>query len=46
MLAQPVKASVGEADMQWFEPHLAIWPNWQYLSGWLGRDTNVEYLHT
>ena len=57
MLAQLVKASVGQADVQGFEPHLghnrlscsvflvksklAI-----SLSGWLGRYTEVEHLHS
>ena len=70
-LAQLVKASVGQTDVQRFEPHLRH--NWlSYgvllvksrhfglplaqttvmvklaisLSGWLGRDTNVEYLQS
>ena len=68
-LAQLVKASVGQADVRRFEPHLGhnwlscgvflvksrhfglplaqtIRPNWQSLSGWLGRYTNVEYLQS
>ena len=69
-LAQLVKASVGQADVQRFEPHLGHnllscgvflvksryfgLPLAQttmaklaiYLSGWLGRYTNVEYLQS
>ena len=69
-LAQLVKVSVGQADVQRFEPYLGH--NWLscgvflvksrhfglplaqttmaklaiYLSGWLGRYTNVEYLQS
>ena len=69
-LAQLVKASAGQADVQRFEPHLGH--NWLscgvflvksghfglplaqtimaklaiFLSGWLGRYTNVEYLQS
>ena len=69
-LAQLVKASVGQTDVQRFEPHLGH--NWLscsvflvksrhfglplaqtikaklaiFLSGWLGRYTNVEYLQS
>ena len=69
-LAQLVKASVGQADVQRFEPHLghnwlslrcvsckvqALWaPSGTnhkaklaiFLSGWLDRYTNVEYLQS
>ena len=47
-LAQLVKASVGQADVQRFEPHLGH--NWFKLaisvSDWLSRYTNVHYLQS